>query len=473
MIFCMNNIFSDLAVNIARMIGYNNEEYMISPRITISIFVLLSLFSFPALSQVQISQNLSLQDAVLLALKNNPELTTARLEVDRSDARVTEAWGNALPSIDFTSTYTRTLKRPVFFAEFGGALTTIQIGSEHSLDMAFTGRQVLFNGAVIAGVGAAHVYSTLARDLYTSKKLDIITKARKDYYTTLLAREVVKMMKTSLQNAEENLQNVQLLRRQGIVSEYDELRASVQVENLRPSVIQSDNNYQLSLDALRNTLGLEKTVEIYPSDTLEFHAVDDAIIRDAENQLLVKNPNLQAISRQIQLNEAAVSAERSGYLPTLAAFGQYQYQAANSKFNFSTNDLISSSAVGLSLSFNIFQGLQTRAKVEQAQLEQRKSEEQKSGLERSLKTGLHSILGNLNQARLRIQAQEKTVETAERGYSIVTARFLANAATQLEVNDAESALTQAKVNRIQAIYDYLSAAADLDQLIARVPPYVQ
>ena len=70
-----------------------------------------------------------------------------------------------------------------------------------------------------------------------------------------------------------------------------------------------------------------------------------------------------------------------------------------------------------------------------------------------------------------MEAQQRTVETAERGYKIVTTRFLANAATQLEVNDAQLALTQAKVNRIQAVYDYLVASADLDELLGRLPSY--
>jgi outer membrane protein TolC len=61
---------------------------------------------------------------------------------------------------------------------------------------------------------------------------------------------------------------------------------------------------------------------------------------------------------------------------------------------------------------------------------------------------------------------------AEQGYRIVTTRFLNSSATQLEVNDAQLALTQAKVNRVQALYDYLVAAADLDQLIGRMPSYI-
>ena len=86
-------------------------------------------------------------------------------------------------------------------------------------------------------------------------------------------------------------------------------------------------------------------------------------------------------------------------------------------------------------------------------------------------TGVHSVKSNLQQARKRVEAQDKTVEMAERGYKIVTTRFLSSAATQLEVNDAQLALTQAKVNRIQAIYDYLVASAELDQLIGHLPSY--
>ena len=439
----------------------------------ISVFLNVSLL----ISQELSPQNLSLENAIKLAMKNNPELKTARLEVEKSDARVMEAWGYALPSISIAGRFTRTLKKPVFFLpDFSdlksGRILPIEIGSDYAVDASLTAQQVLFNGTVIVGVGAAKVYSKLSREIYLSKKVETVTNVRKAYYGALLAREVVEMMHSSLINAENNFKNVLLMRKQGIISEYDELRASVQVDNLRPSVIQSENNYELSLDALRNLIGIEKGDSMAITDSLVFKAIDVSILSCAEDLVLESNPNLRILDRQIELNDAAVSAERSNYLPTLAAFGQYQYQAAKNEFKLSTADLIGSSQVGLTLSLNIFQGMQTRARVEQAQVDMLKSEEQKISLERTLKTGAHSVVGNLKQAHKRIEAQEKTIETAERGYKIVTTRFLANAATQLEVNDAELALTQAKVNRIQAIYDYLVAAADLEQLIGRLPDYV-
>lgn len=445
--------------------------------ITIILLTYLFLIPIPAKAQEAPDQQLSLENAIQLAMKHNPELKSARLEVERSDARVTEAWGYALPSVSVSGRFTRTLKKPVFFLpDFSdlesGRILPVRIGSDYALDASVTAQQILFNGAVIVGVGAARVYSRLSREMYTSKQVETVTLVRKAYYSALIARAVVDLMHSSLLNAENNLKNVLLMRDQGIVSEYDELRASVQVDNLRPTVIQSENNYELALDALRNAIGIEKSTDLLIIDSLVFNPIDENIIARAEELVLKSNPNLHSLDYQIELNDAAISVERSNYLPTIAAFGQYQYQAAKNEFKFSTADLISSSQIGLTLSLNIFQGLQTRARVEQAQVDRLKSEEQRISLERNLKTGVHSVVGNLRQARKRIEAQEKTVETAERGYKIVTTRFLANAATQLEVNDAELALTQAKVNRIQAIYDYLNASADLDQLMGHMPDYV-
>ena len=457
---------------------------LIIPLLLIAVTLMVSA----AAAQEPLTRRLSLEDAVRLAMKRNPDLQTARLEVKRSDARVLEAWGNTMPAIDLSGQYVHMINKQVtFFPDYflyafmkeidstypkpSGQYVPISFTPGFTASAALNVRQILFNGAVFVGVGAANIYSHLARDIYQGKQVETVTKVRKAYYGALLAREALDLMRSSLKNAEDNLKNVQLMKTQGIVSEYDELRASVGVENVRPIVIQSETNFNLALDNLRNTLGVTSKDDFVLTDSLAFQPVDEQILARSEELVVETNPGLNASRRQIELNGAVVSAERSNYLPTIAAFGSYSYNSAKDQFNFSTNDFYKSSFVGLSLSMNLFQGLQTYARVEQAQLEQRKSEEQHINFERTLKTGLHSILGNLRQARKRMDAQGRTVEMADRGYKIVTTRFLNNAATQLEVNDAQLALTQAKVNRVQAIYDYLSASADLEQLIGRLPNY--
>lgn len=458
------------------------------------VSILLLVGALPVLAQPSGTDSLSLtiDAAVRMAVQHNPELQSARLEVRRSDARVMEAWGYTMPSVDVSGTFNHIVEKPKSYFPDAiyyplvklmdstarvprptGQLIELpfSMSPTNSANAALNVRQILFNGSVFVGVGAASIYSQLARDVFLQKKVETVAKVRKAYFGALLAREALQMMQSNLKNAEENLKNVQLMRTQGIVSEYDELRATVGVDNLRPIVIQSETNYHLAVDNLRNTIGIGDSVNVIPSEGLVLQEVDEGILRSADQSVLEANPNLNIIKHQIELNGASVNAERANYLPTIVAYGSYSYTAIKDNYRISTNDFYKTAQVGLNFSLNLFQGLQTNSRIEQAQLERQKTEEQKGSLERNLQMGVRSLIGNIRQARKRIDAQQKTVETAERGYKIVTARFLSNAATQLEVNDAQLALSQAKVNRMQSIYDYLVAASELDSMLGRLPEY--
>jgi outer membrane protein len=458
----------------------------------VSILLLAGVPPVTAQSSNTDSLSLTIDAAVRIAVQHNPELQSARLEVRRSDARVMEAWGYTMPSVDVSGTFNHIVEKPKSFFPDAiyyplvklmdstarlprptGQLIELpfSMSPTNSANAALNVRQILFNGSVFIGVGAASIYSQLARDVFLQKKVETVSKVRKAYFGALLAREALLMMQSNLKNAEENLKNVQLMRTQGIVSEYDELRATVGVDNLRPIVIQSETNYNLAVDNLRNTIGIGDSVNVIPSEGLVLQEVDEGILQSAGQAVLESNPNLNIIKHQIELNGASVNAERANYLPTIVAYGSYSYTAIKDNYRISTNDFYKTAQVGLNFSLNLFQGLQTNSRIEQAQLERQKTEEQKGSLERNLQMGVRSLIGNIRQARKRIDAQQKTVETAERGYKIVTSRFLANAATQLEVNDAQLALSQAKVNRMQSIYDYLVAASELDSMLGRLPEY--
>ncbi len=207
--------------------------------LTIHLCLVLStaFIASRASSQDVAPRPLSLQDAVRLAMKRNPDLTSARLDVKSSDARVLEAWGNAMPSIDVAGQYVHMIDKPVtFFPDYflysflkgidsttpkpTGQLVPISFAPGFSASATLNVQQILFNGAVFVGVGAANIYSHLARDIYQAKQVETITKVRKAYYGALLAHEAMDLMRSSLQNAEDNLKNVRLMLKQGIVSEY-------------------------------------------------------------------------------------------------------------------------------------------------------------------------------------------------------------------------------------------------------------
>lgn len=412
------------------------------------------------------------------ALDNNHELMAAQLEVQRADARVREAWGSALPRIDLKANYTNAIKKPVFFLpDFlnpgSGKVSAIEIGSTHAFDMNLRADQVLFNAAVFVGVGTARIYYRAAEETYRAKEVEVVASARKGFYGVLLAREVLAMMRSNLANAEENLANVRLLAGQGLVSEYDLLRAEVAVDNLRPEIIRAENAERQAVNGLKILLGVPFGTVIDVEGSLELQPVDEELLDEATRAVLEENPNLSAMRHQVEVADAIVSVERSGYLPTLSAFGTYSYTSQKNTFKFALNDFIASSTVGVSLSMNIFNGLQTNARVDAARLEHRKAEESLEGLETALQTTAESITLQIRRARQRVDAQGKTVQQAEKGYRIAVTRYKSGTGTQLEVNDAQLALTQARVNRMQALYDHLVAAADLDQALGRVPDHLR
>jgi len=207
--------------------------------------------------------------------------------------------------------------------------------------------------------------------------------------------------------------------------------------------------------------------DITVAGEMRFDPVDPGIIQAAEQTVLERNEGLRALEQSMRVNEQLVSIYRSESLPTLAAFGDYQWQAQNEHLGrISTNDFVRSSQVGLSLNLNLFNGLQTSARVDQAKVDFMKSQEQFSAAKDAMVTNIQNIRFRIEEARKRIEAQGSNVEQAEKGYAIATTRYQDGSGTQLEVNDADVALMRARVNKAQAMYDYLVAQADLEQALS-------
>ena len=433
--------------------------------------------AMPAASLFGQAEKLTLERAISIAIESNPNLEASRLEVDRSDARVREAWGTALPRIDLTANYTRALKKPVFFLpDFtnpgSNEIIPIEIGATHSVDMIFSAEQVLFDAAIFIGVGAAKTYSRAAREGFRASQLDVVTNTKNAFYGVLVAKEVVVLMQENIQYSEENLKNVRILFDQGLVSEYDRLRAEVTVENIRPELINAENAYLVAVNNLKNAIGIPYNTDIDVDGRLEYDPVPDSLITEAQDAVLRSNASLSALKLQAEVNDAITSAQRSYYLPRLSAFGNYTYQGQKNAFTLSTNDFITSAVIGLNLKLNIFEGFQTNSRVEQAELEYRQTREQITSLELALHTATETAILEMNKARQRIESQGRTVEQAEKGHKIATARYNSGQGTQLEVNDAQLALATAKVNRIEAIFEYRIAVNELERLLGRLPQFV-
>lgn len=433
------------------------------------LIILLLAVSFSAFAQNK-NLTLTMDEAINLALEKNSELKIAKMEVDKSEQKLREARSGLFPKLDLSGQYQRYINKPVIFLPPGSPFgPTLEIGSDNSYTAAAQLSLPLFALPLYEGIGLASDALAIAEQNYLSVKNKIVGDVKKSFLAVILTRETKDVMQQSLKNAEDNFENIKRLNAAGTLSDYDVLRAEVQVENLKPVVLQMENNYKLSLEALKVTIGLDANQNIDVVGDMQFDEnyklpTEQEIIEE----LLQNNPQLAILEKQVQLNDRNVSLEQAAYFPSLAGFGNYQYQTQANDFKFSDYRWVKTFVLGLQLQVPIFNGFKTQSRVSQAEIGLNQAVEQKRNLTEAIKTQALSILYRVQQALIRIQGQNKTVRTAQEGYEIAKRRLENNVGTQLEVNDAELALRQAKLNRLQAIYDFKVAEADLETVLGRV-----
>ncbi len=440
-------------------------------KIKIIISTSLLLFSI-SLSQEAL-RKIDLETAIELALTQNRNLRIAEMEIDKSYSKLTETRSNLLPKINASGQYTNNIKKPVIFLPPGtpfsrpGQAAVIEIGSDHAYTGTISASLPIFSFPIYVSLSVASSGVDLAQESFRGTQLKTVADVKKAFYGVLLAREVRNLMQISLKNANDNLENVKKMQKQGLVSEYDLIRAEVQVENLKPVVLQAENNFELAKNSLKIALGLDAYENIDIDGELNYQPYDIPDLNQTLNLLAQNNSDLKQLDIQVRMAKSLINLERSAHLPILAAFGNYQYQAQANDLKFKDYNWVNTQFWGLQLQIPIFNGFGTQAKVDQAQITYQQTLERQNLLTESMKIQAQNILYRIEQANKRITGQDKAVAQAEKGYEIAKSRYSNGLGTQLEVNDAELALTQSKVNYIQAVYDYNTAVAELEQLIGK------
>lgn len=412
-------------------------------------------------------RTVTMQEAVEIAVEQNRNVEAARVDISKADRQVDEALGNALPTVDFNARYTRNLQSPVFFFPGeDGIVQPIKVGSDNALSADISLQQIVFNSAVFTGVGTAEVYAKISRQGLRAAASEVVWGTRQVYLGTLLSREVLLVNEATLINAEQNFENVRKLYEAGLRAEFDKIRADVAVANLKPTIVAGRNVYENALDRLAVALGFEpEQTELRVTGSFLDPAAAPPVgsYAELEATMLANNPQLELLRLTADVNREIVEINRSDYLPTVALFGTYKYEAQAD--NFGDLDFQPTAFLGLNLSLNLYNGGRTDAKVEQSRLDFDRTRFELAELEANLKSRLEAALRRLGAATEQVAASDRTIEQAERAYDIATAAYRAGTATQLDVNDADLALAQSRLNRLNALHEYNVARAEIDYLV--------
>lgn len=430
------------------------------------ISVLSLLLPFAVAIYGYASERLTLDQAVDIAIKNNPGLKASDAQVEAADAGVLRSASGFLPKVTVSETWSRT-DNPLMVL---GTKLNQQIVTQTDFNPSVTNNpdpitnfnsrvmitQPIFNG------GKEYIGRTqakLARDASLQDRervrQETIYNVIKSYYGLLLAREYYKVAAKSLETSEANVKLAEARYKAGAVLQSDLLRAKVQLAEVKEMLTRSESGIKLAAAGLNFAMGIAQGADYEITGTLdaqEFSADVNAVIAEAE----AKRPDLLALGLNRRNAEKSVSKARTDYLPSLNFMGQADWNSDRL-----AGDSGRSWAVMAVLQWNIFDGLVTSANVKEALATRSRmkflEEQTRSAAQLEARQAYYAVMASLE----RIAATASSVQEAEEGLRIVQKRYETGMTPFVDVLGAESALIRARTNALQALYDNNIAHAEL------------
>ena len=280
----------------------------------------------------------------------------------------------------------------------------------------------------------------------------------KGYYNILQCRNLVGVNQETVDQLQAHLDTVNAKYAAGTVAKSDVLRSQVELADAKQNLVNAENNYDLSISSLNNLIGLPIDTKINIQDELKYTKYDLSLA-ECMDLAMTNRPDGVAAAKAIEQAKASVKAAQAGNLPQLSAYASYTIDGDDA-FN---NDAAEKSEVGVKASWNLFDNNVTKAQVRQAEAALAKAQENAQYVNEGIQLEVHQAYLNLLSAEKNIQTTSVAVNQASEDYTIAQVRYTAGVGTNIDVMDAAVALTTAKTNYVQALYDYNVSKAQLDK----------
>lgn len=418
-----------------------------------------------AASQPPMPDELDLKSALRYALDNNFAIRQARERIKQQEGVEIEVSARRLPTVAASGSYALNDKEISRYAP----------ASDRDWSIALQARQALYTGgAVQASSRSARLTREAALLELQGVINDQLLLVRMRFYTVLLARQRIGVQEENVKLLEEQLKTAKSRFDAGAASNFEVLRAEVALANGRPPLIQARNDARLAIEELRQLLGfasgeqLAKVPEFLGS--LEISQAEAYQLSDALATARANRPELQRVAKLTNAGEERVTVARAGSLPTVDLVGGYSI--ARGPFSPGWSSRRDGLSAGVQAQWNVFDGRATAGRVAQAksQLAQTKLTLDEATL--AIEVEVRRALSSLQEAWDLVEASRKVVEQAAEALRLANVRYGAGTATQLDVLTSQVALTQARLNQLQAYYGYNVALAAMRKAVGQADPFV-
>ncbi|MBE0433604.1 TolC family protein [candidate division WOR-3 bacterium] len=402
----------------------------------------------------------TVDEAIDFALQKNPEIVQLMIEHDKSNERVGQTASSFYPQVTASGYYAYVTDVPV--VEFGG--TPIPFGANENYKVQVAMQQVLFAwGKLYNAFKISDLASDIAELNLLRKRQDVRYSVTDAFYGILVLDEYVDQSRASLAQLERFASAVETRYKAGLVSEFDLLRAQVQAQNLRTSVIEIENTRNLAREGFKLLLGMDLNREFALSGELQM--VDEEFSLDQLTADALENrAEIRGLHKAERIARLSRSIARRANLPSLIGGATYD---RSKPFGLTGDEWGSNITFNLGFQWPLFTGFSNLYKSREATLSIKEALLAQENLQRAITVDVKQAYLSFLAAKEAIGTAEKNVTQARKAFEIIETRYKNGLATNLEVLDMELAYRQARVNHLTTLKNYNTSLAEIHRAIGK------
>lgn len=416
---------------------------------------------------------LSLEDAMSLAVRNNYQAKNARFDIDNQRAVNAEVTGRAYPNIsgkgEFNA-YPNPVKSFIpasFMGGPAGTFTAVQFTPTYSATGSLTASQLLFDGSVMVALQARKTLLKLYKQSSKLTEQEVRYNINVAYNSLVVAQKQFDILKESIAYARKMSEDMTVMYDNGFIERIELDRTKVNVNNLASDSLKIGNALTVNEQMLKYLMGLPNHQEIVLIDTSLSEQFSDATALLMEEVDYMDRMDFRVLQTQLDLNKYDLKRHKLSGLPQLSVFGNLAITNAANDFTPITqiDKYISYSLVGAQLNIPLFDGLQRRNRVKQAEISVMKTQNQIDNLKLGIDFQKNQSRTTLKNALLTMNNQKRNLDLARNVLRLAKTKYDAGVGSNTEVSLAQTDLLTAQNNYFQSLLDVVNAQADLKKAL--------
>ncbi|MBS1600069.1 MAG: TolC family protein [Bacteroidetes bacterium] len=428
----------------------------------LTVYLLLIFFLQIDIANAQKTDSLlrdaNLQNCVQYALKHQPAVNQSLIDEQITDREIKSKLADWLPQLNLNANYQNNFH--LQSAQFGAQL--INIGTYNSSSAQFALTQTIFNRDVLLAKTSEKDVRTGAKQLTTNTRIYVAANVTKAFYDVLLSIKKIELLDEDIVLLDRSMKDAYNQYKGGLVDKTDYQRATIALNNSKAQKKNGEEELKIKYATLKLLMSYPPGEELHlVYDSLQL-ANEAAAVDTLENLNLNNRIEYQLMLTQKKLQEANIKYYKWGFLPSLSAFGQYNFNYLNNEFSKLYSQNYPNSYAGLSLSFPIFQGTKRIQQLRIAQLQMKRLDYDFVALRDSISAQYTQALAVYKSNLTNFQVQRENLALAKEVYDIIQLQYRSGIKTYLDVVTANNDLFLAQINYTNAVYQVLINKVDVE-----------